>query len=91
MEHFHKSTKAIYALRQKQQLLGVSEHALVQQCETRWNSTFAMLESIVEEQQALCPVLLDSQDRAVCSLFPDRAEWSVIEELMVILKLFVTL
>ena len=85
VEHFHKSTKATYALRQKQKLLGVAEHALVQQCETRWSSIFAMLERVVEQQQALCAVLLDSQDS---SLLPDGAEWSVIEELMVILKPF---
>jgi len=88
VEHFHKSTKATYALRQKQQLLGVPEHALVQQCETRWSSTFAMLERIVEQQESLCAVLLDNQDRAVRSLLPDGAECSVIEELMVILKPF---
>ena len=39
--------------------------------------------------QVLCAVLLDSQDRVVHSLLPDEAEWSVIEELMVILKPFV--
>jgi len=88
VEHFHKSTKATYALRQKQKLLGVPEHILVQQCETRWSSTFAMLERVVEQQQALCAVLMDSQDRVVRSLLPDGAEWSVIEELMVILKPF---
>ena len=88
VEHFHKSTKATYALRQKQKLLGVAEHTLVQQCETRWSSTFAMLERVVEQQQALCAVLLDSQDRVVRSLLPYGAEWSVIEELMAILKPF---
>ena len=46
-----------------------------------------MLESVVEQQQ----VLLDSQDRAVHRLLSDGAEWSVIEELMVILKPFITL
>ena len=43
VERFHKSTNATYALQQKQQLLGIPEHALVQQCETRWSSAFAML------------------------------------------------
>jgi len=47
-----------------------------------------MLERVVEQQQALCAVLLDSQSRVVRSLLPDGAEWSVIEELMVILKPF---
>ena len=88
VEHFHKSTNATYALRQKQQLLGILEHALVQQCETRWSSAFAMLERVVEQQQALCAVLLDSQDRVIRSLLPDGAEWTVIEELLSILKPF---
>ena len=43
---------------------------------------------VVEQQQVICAVLLDSQDRVVRSLLPDGAEWSVIEELMVILKPF---
>jgi len=88
VEHFHKSTKAAYALGQKQQLLEIPKHALVQQCETRWSSTFAMLERVVEQQQALCAVLLNSQDRTVRSFLPDEAEWSGIEESIVILKPF---
>jgi len=40
-------------------LFGVPENALVQQCEKRWSSTFAVLERVVEQQQALCAVLLD--------------------------------
>ena len=31
VEHFHKTTNAMYALWQKQQLLGIPEHALIQQ------------------------------------------------------------
>ena len=60
----------------------------MQQCETRWSSAFAMLERVVEQQQPLCAVLLDSQDRVVRSLLPDGAEWIVIEELLAILKPF---
>ena len=68
--------------------MGVAEHALVQQCETRWSSAFPMLERVVEQQQVLCAVLLDSQDRAVRILLPDGAKWSVIEGLLVILTPF---
>lgn len=88
VEHFHKSTNATYALWQKQKLLGIPEHALVQQCETRWSSAFTMLERVVEQQQAVCAVLLDTQDRVIRSLLPDGAEWTVIEELLSILKPF---
>ena len=74
VEHFHKLTNVTYAVRQKQQLLGIPEHALVQQCEIRWSSAFAMLERVVEQQQALSAVLIDSQDRIIHSLLPDGAE-----------------
>ena len=73
-EHFHSDTNAMYVLRQKQQLLGIPEHVLIQQCETRWSSSFAMLERVIEQQQAPCAVLLDGQDSVIRSLFPDGAE-----------------
>ena len=48
-----------------------------------------MLERVVEQQQVLCVVQLDSQDRVnICSLLPDWAESTVIEELFSILKSF---
>ena len=47
-----------------------------------------MLERVVEQQQALCAVLLDSQDRVILNLLPDGAEWTVIEELLTTLKPF---
>ena len=74
VEHFHKSTNAMHALRQKQQLLGIPEQALIQQCKTRWSSSFVMLERVVQQQQTLCAALLDNQNRVICSLFPDGAE-----------------
>ena len=87
MEHFHKSTNVMHALRQKQQLLGIPEHVLIQQCETRWSS-IAMLERVIEQQQALCAALIDSQDRVIHSLLPDGAERTVTEEFLTILKPF---
>ena len=36
-----------------------------------------MLERVVEQQQALCAVLLDSQDRR--SLLLDGPEWTMID------------
>jgi len=78
----------MHALRKKQQLLGIPEHALVQQCETRWNSRFTMLERVLEQQQTICAVLLESQDRVLRSLLPDGKEWNTIEELLAILELF---
>ena len=88
IEHFHRSTNTMYGLWKKQELLGIPEHAMIKQCETRWNSTFAMLERVIKQQQAICAVLLESQDRVLCNLLPDGKEQIIIEELLAILKPF---
>ena len=74
VEHFKRSTKETYLLRDKQILLDLPQHELIQQCDTRWNSTLYMLQHIKEQQPALCSVLLESKDKAVRSLFPDGPE-----------------
>ena len=84
--HFHRSSKATSKLREKQQLLGVNEHRLINDCVTRWGSTYDMLTRFIEQQQAICAVLLDS--RADRQLMPTDEEISIVEELIVILKSF---
>ena len=48
-----------------------------------------MLERVVEQQPALCAVLLGSSDRVHRSYLPEGDECTLIEELLVILKPFV--
>lgn len=86
--HFHKSTKATYALREKQVRLDLPQHQLVQECETRWGSTFMMLSRVQEQQPALCATLMESKDKVSRCLLPDGMEWNLIEELLGILKPF---
>ena len=38
VEHFNKSTKETYCLREKQKMLQLKEHKLIQDCPTRWGS-----------------------------------------------------
>ena len=87
--HFKKSSKATYSLREKQQLLGLPQHELIQQCDTRWGSVYNMLERFMEQQPALCAVLLESSDRVHRGYLPEERECNVIEELVTILKPFV--
>ena len=84
VEHFKRSTKETYLLRDKQILLDLPQHELIQQCDTRWNSTLYMLQRVKEQQPALCSVLLESKDKAVCSLFPDGPEWNLLEDLVTV-------
>ena len=88
VEHFKRSTKETYALRDKQILLDILQHELIQQCDTRWNSTLYMLQRVKEQQPALCSVLLESKDKVVRSLFPDGPEWNLLEDLVAVLEPF---
>ena len=47
-----------------------------------------MLQRVKEQQPALCSVLLESKDKAVCSLFPDGPEWNLLEDLVTVLEPF---
>ena len=60
--HFSKSTKETYKLHQKQKLLKLPEHDLVQDCITRWGSTLHMLERIQEQQAAIAAVLMEGRN-----------------------------
>ena len=88
VEHFKRSTKETYALCDKQILLDIPQHELIQQCDTRWNSTLYMLQRVKEQQPALCSVLLESKDKVVRSLFPDGPEWNLLEDLVAVLEPF---
>ena len=85
VEHFNKSTKATYKLREKQELLKIPQHALAQDCITRWGSTLHMLQRLQEQQAAIAATLMESKDT---HLMPEGSEWKVIDQLVEILTPF---
>lgn len=64
MGYFHRSVKASDKLRSIQLQIGTPQHKLINEVDTRWNSTFYMFERIIEQHSpvttALC--LLDRKD-----------------------------
>ena len=48
-----KSTKASDKFASVQSCLNIDNHKLIQEVETRWNSSFYMLERIVEQEEAV--------------------------------------
>ena len=86
VSHFHRSSKATYSLKEKQNLLGLKPHTLKSSCVTRWGSTYEMLARFIEQQQAICAVLLEDCGDHV--LMPSATEFAVVEELVDILKPF---
>ena len=53
---------------------------------TRWGSTYKMLKRFLEQQQAICAMLLEDGDNQ--TLMPSTNEIATIEELVEILKHF---
>lgn len=90
VSHFHHSTVATEALKQKQQLLNVPAHKLVQSCRTRWNSIHDMFERLLEQRWAVCAVLSDRNvtklsDARTLDLTLDDDSWVVMEEILPVL------
>ena len=85
VEHFNKSTKETYSLREKQKMLQLKEHKLIQDCPTQWGSTLSMLQRVSEQQAAIAAVLIEGK---VQYLMPEGEEWSIIDNLIKILKPF---
>lgn len=83
-EYFHRSAIAKYCLEQKQQLLGLPEHKLILRCETRWNSIYAMLQRIIEQQLPIAAALTDLGKK---DLMPE-VEIKNLQDLVEILRTF---
>lgn len=60
-----------------------SSNKLITDVSTRWESTYAMMERVLEQQQAICAVL--SNDRKNWSKMPSDAEFTNIETTVAIL------
>ncbi|XP_059184868.1 zinc finger BED domain-containing protein 4-like [Centropristis striata] len=59
VEHFKRSELASTKLKMKQEQMNVKQHALIQDVSTRWNSTFHMIERLLEQRWPLTATLSD--------------------------------
>ncbi len=82
---FHKRTLASDKLKEIQTTLGLPEHKLIQQVETRWNSSFYMMERYLEQNEAVRTALC-LQDRNDLVLPANKNPF--IEKMIEVLKLF---
>ena len=83
--YFRRSSKATYVLKDKQIALGLPQHSMIQDVETRWNSTYNMLERICEQQASICAALVDLKR---VDLMLQDSDVKIMEKLVEILKPF---
>ena len=69
---FNQSTKASDKLEEVQRQLGLPEAKLIQDVETRWNSTFYMFQRIVELQEAITTTLCLQGRNEMCLSAADK-------------------
>lgn len=84
--HVHKSYKAQEELTTKQKQLGLKTHALVQSVDTRWNSSFDMLQRLNEQVIAVSAVLMGSSKQKHRDMVLTSGEQKKSEELCTVLQ-----
>lgn len=75
--HFNKSPAHSYLLEEKQHLLGVKPSALINDCPTRWNSTFDMITRALEQQSPVAAVIFDKK---LSHLELNTTDWTLMEQ-----------
>ena len=66
VSYFHRSVKASDHLAKVQKQLNLPPHKLIQEVETRWNSTFYMFERYLEQHSAITTTLCLLEKRELC-------------------------
>ena len=82
---FHQSVKVAEKLKEVQCQIKLPEHKLIQEVDTRWNSTFYMFERIVEQHQAITTALCLSNRNDLCL---SAADVKLLEESLSVLQPF---
>ncbi|XP_011883029.1 PREDICTED: zinc finger BED domain-containing protein 4-like [Vollenhovia emeryi] len=82
--HFKRSEQATRYLSKCQETCAVPHHSLIQDIETRWNSTFLMLERLNEQKNA---INLYSIERGGIETL-NNAEWELATNIIKVLKSF---
>jgi len=79
--HFSHSTLAKEKLRELQHTLQLPEHAIMQDVQTRWNSTYYMTERVLEQKLALVNYATDNDIPELT-----KAQWTLLENAVAVLR-----
>ena len=83
--YFKRSSSSNSVLKEKQIALKLPEHALISDVPTRWNSTVAMIEHVLEQRIAIHATLIEVKRT---DLYPKDDEFKDMESLMKLLQPF---
>jgi hypothetical protein len=89
-QHFNHSNLATSALSEKQRQLGLNEQKLIQNCHTRWNSTYYMCERLVCNRNAVVSVLADrsiTKLNITLKLEMSERDWLTMDDIKVLKSL----
>ncbi|KAM4592402.1 E3 SUMO-protein ligase ZBED1-like [Odontesthes bonariensis] len=85
VEFFHRSTTATQKLKSTQRQMSMAELKLKQECVTRWNSTFHMIQRMLESKDAVIATLAVIN----ASVVPlSQEEWEALKEACSVLEPF---
>lgn len=83
VSHFNHSPKAAYMFKKKQEDLQHSTQNLIPDVQTRWNSSYYMVQRIIEQQQPLCASMLELKRT---DLMPSDVEFQSMEVYIEVMK-----
>ncbi|KAK1904112.1 Zinc finger BED domain containing protein 1 [Dissostichus eleginoides] len=81
---FHHSTTAAHILEQKQEMLHLPKHRLINDVATRWNSSYEMVERYLEQQSPVYSALSALKNKDIANLTVQEVR--VAENLIEIMK-----
>ncbi|XP_065645363.1 zinc finger BED domain-containing protein 4-like [Hydra vulgaris] len=86
--HFKHSVKSYKLLRQSQEILGLPKHSIIQDEPTRWNSTFHMLNLLIEQKDAILLVTPHFPNATRQNKELSTGEWDSLVPLVAALNVF---
>uniref|UniRef100_A0A669DR08 Uncharacterized protein n=1 Tax=Oreochromis niloticus TaxID=8128 RepID=A0A669DR08_ORENI len=88
VKHIRKSEPASTKLKQKQKQMGTAEHKLIQDVAVRWNSSYYMIERLLEQRWPVVATLSDPEvtQRGKQYLDLKNDQWILLDELKEVLS-----
>jgi len=80
---YSRSTKATEKLKEFQEQLNLPHHKLITDCPTRWNSTYYMLQHLLEQKPAITVMCASTTAPRINLL---ASEWYMMKQLVQVLK-----